>query len=51
MKNLKPVALGTGAFLYNFLSLGVALADDTEIYIPKAVPATSVRTPQHPVHS
>lgn len=39
MKNLKPVALGTGAFLYSFLSLSVALADDTEIYIPKAVPA------------
>ena len=39
MKNLKPVVLGTGAFLYSFLSLSVALADDTEIYIPKAVPA------------
>ena len=39
MKNLKPVALGTGAFFYSFLSLSVALADDTEIYIPKAVPA------------
>lgn len=39
MKNLKPVALGTGAFFYSFLSLSVALADDTEIYVPKAVPA------------
>lgn len=39
MKSLKPVVLGTGAFFYSFLSLSIALADDTEIYIPKDVPA------------
>ncbi len=39
MKNLKPVALGTGAFFYSLLSLSIAIADDTEIYIPKDVPA------------
>jgi Tfp pilus tip-associated adhesin PilY1 len=39
MKNFKPVALGIGAFIYSTLTLQTALADDTEIYIPKDLPA------------
>ena len=39
MKNLKPVMLGAGAFLYSLLATSVALADDTEIYVPKDLPA------------
>lgn len=39
MKNLKPVMLGAGAFLYSLLAASVALADDTEIYVPKDLPA------------
>ncbi len=39
MNNLKPFTLGAGAFLYSLLSVSIALADDTEIYVPKDLPA------------
>ncbi|MBX9915607.1 MAG: pilus assembly protein PilY [Pseudomonadaceae bacterium] len=39
MKLFKPVALGAGAFIYSVLTLQTALADDTEIYVPKDLPA------------
>ncbi len=39
MKNLKPVTLGVGAFLYSLMTLNSAMADDTEIYVPKDLPA------------
>ncbi len=39
MKNLKPVTLGAGAFLYSLLAMNIAMADDTEIYVPKDLPA------------
>lgn len=39
MKTLKPIALGISAFIYSAMSFQVALADDTEIYVPKDLPA------------
>lgn len=39
MKNLKPVILGTGAFIYSLLTVSIAFADDTEIYVPKDLAA------------
>ena len=39
MKNFKPFALGASAFVYSLLSLQAAMADDTEIYVPKDLPA------------
>lgn len=36
---IKPFAVGAGAFIYSALALSVAMADDTEIYIPKDLPA------------
>ncbi|WP_439887514.1 PilC/PilY family type IV pilus protein [Pseudomonas sp. MBLB4123] len=39
MKIFKPVAIGVGAFIYSLLSLQAALGDDTEIYVPKDLPA------------
>lgn len=39
MKNLKPLALGASAFVYSLLTLQTAMADDTEIYAPKDLPA------------
>lgn len=36
---LKPVALATAAFLYASASFQVAIAEDTEIYVPKDIPA------------
>lgn len=36
---LKPLVLAMAAFAYSFFSLQVALADDTEIYVPKDLPA------------
>jgi len=39
MKTLKPIALGISAFIYSAMTFQVALADDTEIYVPKDLPA------------
>jgi len=39
MKTLKPIALGISAFIYSTMTFQVALADDTEIYVPKDLPA------------
>ncbi|WP_422911235.1 PilC/PilY family type IV pilus protein [Pseudomonas sp. MAC6] len=39
MFKLRPVALGISAFLYGFMTFNTALADDTEIYVPRDVPA------------
>lgn len=39
MKTLKPIALGISAFIYSAMSFQAALADDTEIYVPKDLPA------------
>ena len=39
MKNIKPLALGVSAFVYSLLTLQTAMADDTEIYVPKDLPA------------
>jgi Tfp pilus tip-associated adhesin PilY1 len=39
MKTLKPVILGVGAFIYSAMTFHTALADDTEIYVPKDLPA------------
>lgn len=39
MHNFKPLALGVSAFIYSLLTLQTALADDTEIYVPKDLPA------------
>ena len=39
MKNFKPLALGASAFVYSLLTLQTAMADDTEIYVPKDLPA------------
>lgn len=39
MKSFKPFALGASAFVYSMLSLQIAIADDTEIYVPKDLPA------------
>ena len=36
---IKPFAVGAGAFIYSALALSVAMADDTEIYVPKDLPA------------
>lgn len=38
-KQIKPLALAIAGCLYVSASLQVALADDTEIYVPKEVPA------------
>lgn len=39
MKTLSPIALGISAFIYSAMTFQVALADDTEIYVPKDLPA------------
>lgn len=39
MFKLRPVALGISAFIYGFMTFNTALADDTEIYVPRDVPA------------
>lgn len=39
MKNLNPIALGISAFIYSAMTFQIALADDTEIYVPKDLPA------------
>lgn len=39
MKSFKPLALGASAFVYSLLTLQIAMADDTEIYVPKDLPA------------
>lgn len=39
MFKLRPVAIGISAFLYGFMTFNTALADDTEIYVPRDVPA------------
>lgn len=39
MKKFKPLALGASAFIYSLLTLQTAIADDTEIYVPKDLPA------------
>lgn len=39
MKTFNPIALGISAFIYSAMSFQVALADDTEIYVPKDLPA------------
>lgn len=36
---LKPIALATAAFLYASATFQVAMAEDTEIYVPKDIPA------------
>lgn len=42
---IKPLVLGSGAFLYSVLSLSAAIADDTEIYVPKDLPADQMVRP------
>ncbi|WP_339080125.1 PilC/PilY family type IV pilus protein [Pseudomonas sp. TMP9] len=39
MFKLKPVAIGISAFLYGVITFNTALADDTEIYVPRDLPA------------
>lgn len=39
MFKLRPVAIGISAFLYGFMTFNTALADDTEIYVPRDLPA------------
>lgn len=39
MKAIKPIALGISAFIYSAMTFQAALADDTEIYVPKDLPA------------
>lgn len=39
MFKLRPVAVGVSAFLYGVMTFNTALADDTEIYVPKDLPA------------
>lgn len=39
MFNLRPVAVGISAFLYGAMTFNTALADDTEIYVPRDLPA------------
>lgn len=39
MKTLKPIAIGISAFIYSAMTFQAALADDTEIYVPKDLPA------------
>lgn len=45
MKTFKPVALGISAFIYTAMTFNTALADDTEIYVPKDLPADQVVRP------
>ncbi|MDP2746003.1 PilC/PilY family type IV pilus protein [Pseudomonas sp.] len=39
MFKLRPVAVGISAFLYGIITFNIALADDTEIYVPRDLPA------------
>lgn len=39
MFKLRPVAIAISTFLYSFMSFNSALADDTEIYVPRDLPA------------
>jgi Tfp pilus tip-associated adhesin PilY1 len=39
MLKLRPVAIAISTFLYSFMSFNSALADDTEIYVPRDLPA------------
>ncbi|MBA4288524.1 MAG: pilus assembly protein PilY [Pseudomonas sp.] len=39
MFELRPVAIAIATFLYSAMSLNSALADDTEIYVPRDLPA------------
>lgn len=39
MFKLKPVAVCVSAFIYGVMAFNTALADDTEIYVPRDVPA------------
>lgn len=39
MFKLRPVAIAIATFLYSAMSLNSALADDTEIYVPRDLPA------------
>jgi Tfp pilus tip-associated adhesin PilY1 len=39
MFKLRPVAVCISAFIYGVMAFNIALADDTEIYVPRDVPA------------